>query len=247
MKPSAKLLIALVFSVGVLVFSSRQIRRIYEWRYPAVNTLVPSEHLAGDVGALMFGARRVAADIAYIQFLQYYGVSQRAQEEDKDHHEETGHHHESMDPSQHFLGGRYTRLQEFGRRIIRLDPFFNAPILEISGALAFNHYRISEALDLLREAIDLDPSFYRYRLYAAAILYKNTDANRQLIAVLAEAIQYPDCPVMLENVLGNLYRKYGQLKQAALVFQHILETAPYEHERETARRKLAEISTFLQP
>ncbi|MCB4756944.1 MAG: hypothetical protein LHV69_07965 [Elusimicrobia bacterium] len=234
MESRKSLFFFLILSVIIIVLAKWRIDARFEWKYPPLNQLVVTENYAGDVGALLLGARRLAADIAYIQFLQYYGVEEHIKESDSRvvHVTPWGHR------IGHEEGGIYPRLKEFGERILMLDPYFNAAILEVAGALAFNQVRIQESLDLLQEAIQWDPSFYRYHLYATAILYRSNQQDEKLIVVLREAIQYRECPILLEQVLGNLLKKYGRYEEAARVFLHIIDTAPYESDRTSAQKKL---------
>jgi tetratricopeptide (TPR) repeat protein len=206
----------------LLVFiSSARINKTCEWRYPPVNSLVVSENYAGDLGPILLGSHRLAGDIAYIQFLQYYG--------------EEGN---SAGEGLNFGKGRYPRTYELGTRIMRLDPFFNSSILEVAGSLAFNLNEATQGLELLGEAVKLDPAFYRYRLYMAAILYKNVKKDDRLIGTLEEAIKYPDCPVLLQHVLGNLLKKSGDYMRAGYVYRHILETSKRDADKETAATSL---------
>src|SRR5881398_3042552 len=100
----------------LVIISAWKINAKLLWRYPDLTELVVAEHYAEDLGALLLGSRRLAADLAYIQFLQYYGTpSQGGQEEEN----EPPHHHP------HFDGGNYPRVKEMGTRLLRLDPFFH--------------------------------------------------------------------------------------------------------------------------
>jgi tetratricopeptide (TPR) repeat protein len=121
---------------------------------------------------------------------------------------------------------------------MRLDPFFNSAILEGGMVLAFNHQRFNAALDLLKEGLDWDPLYHEYRLYMAVVLYKSHGKDEKLVDLLSQAVQFPDCPVLLERVLANLFIKYGRAEQAAQMFRHIIETAPKETDREEARNRL---------
>ncbi len=222
-----------VFLAG---FAQYQINRRFEWRYPPLNTLVVSENYTTDVSALFLGAHRLAADIAYVQFLQYYGVREDASEQDG-HHMDDGHGHSHAD----FDSGLYPRLFEYGRRIMRLDPYFNAAVLDVAGSLAFNQKRIDEALNVLHEAVALDPAFYRYRLYMAAILYRNEGQDNKLIDALAEAVRYPDAPFMLKNILANLYKKQGRFMEAARLYLEMIDTAPTALDRSNTEQKLLKL------
>jgi hypothetical protein len=232
-KERRALLVLLALAVGLIVWSKRQVEATWQWKFPPVTQMVVTENYMSDLGALLLGARRLAGDLAYIQFLQYYGTRAHTQDhETEEEHEEEGHVHGGWD------GGDYPRVREFGTRLIRLDPYFNKPILEMAGALAFNLRAVDSALALLRDGIVHDPSFHRYRLYVAAILYKNDRKDKELIELLKEAIQYPDCPVLFQNTLGGLLRKTGDYRGAVQVYRHIAATAAYEHERDGARKRL---------
>lgn len=211
--------------VFLLALSKHQIDRRFEWRYPPLDALVVNENYTTDLSLLLLGAHRLAADVAYIQFLQYYGVDEHSEEEKSHPIEE----------------GAYPRLLEFGRRIMLLDPYFNSGVLEVGGSLAFNQRRSAEALDLLSAAAMLDPGFYRYRLYMAAILYRNDGLDDRLISTLAEAVKYNDCPFMFKNILANLYKKRGRYQEAYLLRLEMLKTAPSVSDKDTAERKLAEL------
>lgn len=258
MRPYSRPAIAILVVCAIVAgWTDRRLSAAMPWRYPAVNELVVTEHYLTDIGALLIGARRLAADIAYIQFLQYYGFSgnagtgEAAKGRPDGDHSHDGHDHgddHDTDPGplsqvqrlrQHDMSaGLYIRLQELATRILRLDPYFNAVILEAAGALAFNQKRTDEALHLLREAIIRDPSFYRYHLYVSAILYKEKGDDAGMVGLLMEAIKYPDCPPLLELVLGNLLKSLGRPLDAARVYLHTHLTAAQEHDREDALRRL---------
>ena len=201
--------------VLVAGFAQMQIEKKFRWPFPPVNTMVPTENYSTDLGAILLGTRRLATDIAYVQFLQYYG---RRQEDEEEGHEK--HSHFDSD------AGVYPELLTFGRRMARLDPFFHSAILEVSGSLAFNQKRVAESLSLLQEAIELDPMYYRYRLYAAAILYKSEGQDDKLIDILAEAVRFPDSPYMLKNILAILYKKRGRYVESAKMRLLMMETGP---------------------
>ncbi len=236
MKIRGRLYLYLALSALLGALARQRVESRLEWRYPALNELVVTENYTQDLGALFLGARRLGADLAYIQFLQYYGL--RKKEHD---HEEHGHAKRGPGIIDEFVGGVYPLLLEKARRTLRLDPFFNGAILEAAGALAFNQWRPDEALALLEEAIRRDPHYYRYHLYASAILYKNENQDSKLIDTLKEAIKYPDCPPIFQGILGNLLRKYGAYADAAKVYLHMMETSPYDYQRHDARKRLTRL------
>ncbi len=226
----------LIIFVSLVILAQWRIESRFRWPFPALSELEVSENYAGDLGALFLGAHRVAADIAYIQLLQYYGMGEDERKVGRPTLVTPWGHHISDDEA-----GVYPRLKEKAVRLLRLDPYFNAAILEAAGALAFNQVRIDESLELLREAIQRDPSFYRYHLYVAAILYRSKGNDAELIKTLEEAMNYNDCPPLLQNILGNLLKKTGRYEESARVFIHIIQTGAREADRNTARQKLVEI------
>lgn len=243
------LLIWLLTSALWIVLIRSRVEGRFVWQYPKLTDLVITEHYLTDLSSIGLGAHRAAADIAYVQLLQYYGnpafayddSSAEPKEEPRRHHHNhhhEGHHHPVTLGTE---GEGYVRLKEFGRRLLLLDPFFNRAILEVGGSLAFNLDRTGEALDYLHEAADLDPSYYRYKLYIAAVLYKSEGRDQSLINVLEKAIEHPDCPPMLENILANLLKKYGEYEKAAMVYLHMVQTVPKESDREHAKESLVKL------
>jgi len=234
----------LVLSLGVIFFFRWQVEALFRWQYPRLTQLVPTPHFATDLALLSQGSHRLAADITYIQLLQYYGVPEQSHShDDHEHHDHEHQNHKGRKEttsgfSNHLGDGIYSQLLTYGKRILRLDPFFNGAILEVAGALAFNIQRTEEARELLREAIERDPTFYRYRLYVAAILFRQEGQDRKLLSVLEEAIQYSDCPPLLENILANLYKKYGQFEDALKVYGHMIKTVQEKNPRQDAQRNL---------
>lgn len=224
-RTDSRLWIWLAASVFLVAVSSIRINRWWEWRFPPLSDLVVTEGYTADLGAILLGSHHLASELAYIQFLQYYG-------EEKN---------EAGGRAEDFGRGHYPLTYQFGERLVRLDPYFNAPVLEIAGSLAFNLDHTDQGISLLTEGIRLDPAFYRYRMYVAAILYKNNKKDDRLISMLLEAIRTPDCPVLLKNVLGNLLKKSGDYLQAAYVYRHIIETAKLQGERSTAARSLQQL------
>ena len=225
-------------SIVALATGAHGIEKKFEWRYPPLNELVVTNYYTQDLGVLLLGSHRLAADIAYIQLLQYYG-----EEKGNDDSEENEPHYEIRpDGTKYYLDetmvGVFPLLKELGTRYMRLDPFFNQAILEVAGSLAFNQRRIDESLEFLKEAIQRDPSFYRYHLYMAAILYKNTGQDAKLIEVLERAVKDRDCPALFKLVLGNLLKKYKLYERSALVYLEVAETALSESDRKEGTRRL---------
>lgn len=233
----------LAILAALVAWTSNRLSAAMTWRYPPVNELVVTEHYLTDIGALLLGAHRLAADIAYVQLLQYYGVREGHSAHGHDHDHEDDGHPSRPHPFRHdYAGGNYPRLKELSTRILRLDPYFNQVILEAAGALAFNQKRTDEALAYLREAIQRDPTFYRYHLYVGAILYKSEGKDAELIDLLLEAIKFPDCPPLFELVLGNLLKKVGRPLEAMRVYYHTHTTTADKYYRNDALGRIKRLA-----
>src|SRR5690349_16554830 len=82
------LLVWLLTSVVLVAFFQWRVAGRFQWSYTPLNELSITEHYSEDLGALFLGSHRLAADIAYIQFLQYYGVHEEELEAHEHHEDE---------------------------------------------------------------------------------------------------------------------------------------------------------------
>src|ERR1700690_993130 len=118
-RSSRSIVVCLLISVLIVGIAKWRVDAFFEWRYPPLNELVVTDQYTTDLGSLFLGAHRLAADIAYVQFLQYYGVHDP---EGEDRIQQSGgkeYHIHDM------TAGKFSSLKQFGTRITRLDPFFN--------------------------------------------------------------------------------------------------------------------------
>jgi tetratricopeptide (TPR) repeat protein len=211
---------------------------------PLFGRPVLEDYALSDVGAVSFGLRRMGADLAFIQLLQYYASTEWIGPHEG-HEPEAG---EEAAPGQVNEGSadlhprlrlvNFSKLREHILRIGALDPYFHYAFLFGAGALAFNLNRPDEAFEVLRTGAAADPEFWRYRLYAGAIAFRESAQIEKVIPLLEEAARDPDCPTMLMNILANIYRKIGAYDRAADVFQRIIANSRDEGYVSLARQKL---------
>lgn len=168
-----------------------------------------------DFAGVLLGMRRLAADVAWVSVLQYYGTHEQDAKEDHD----DGHTH-GHGP---YDGGRYFALKKMVLRVMRLDPSMQYATLYGAGALAFNLDRPQEALELLEEGIRNSPTYWRYRLYVGAILFKQKGQFDEMINLLEDAITYPDCPTMVKSILAGIYKDRKDYARALRVWLDVLE------------------------
>ena len=213
--------ITLVLLFTGSIFLSYRLNLIFRFPFPPVNHLIfeigdefskmsslerplGSEGGYRDFAGVLIGMRRLTADIAWISVLQYYGMHEMA-------HTGSG-------------MGDYPALKKMVLRVVRLDPSFHFAYLYGAGSLAFNLNRPQEALELLEEAVHYNPTFWKFRLYIGAIVYKQKGKFDDMIRLLEDAIRYPDCPVLVKSVLGNIYKERENYKRSLEIWLDIAET-----------------------
>src|SRR5688500_7232149 len=108
MPPTRHQLIAAAVFLAIVAGARARVHALLQWRYPAMTGLVATEHYAQDVGTLLVGAHRVAANMSYMQWLQYYGLRQDEVEE----HAHEGESAEEHAAHRELEGGVYPRLFE---------------------------------------------------------------------------------------------------------------------------------------
>ena len=206
------------------------VSRVFEGR-TSVERPIGSEGGFRDLGGICLGMRRMTADIAWIAVLQYYGAYDMLYQG-----AEAG-----SGP-----GVKHPALKVLVQRAIRLDPYFHFAYLYGAGSLAFNLDRSDEALELLEEGIKYNPTYWRLRLYLAAIVWKKKGQYDNMIPLLEEAIAYPDCPTMVKSCLANIYKARKNYGRALQIWLAVLEQRNldevYEHQAtlqvEDLRKKL---------
>jgi hypothetical protein len=160
-----------------------------------------------DTAAALSGLRRFGGDLAFIQLLQYFAEPDPASE---------------GKPKSEWL----MQFLPQSLRFARLSPYFHGGFLYSAGCLGFVLDRPQEALFLLQQGAAVDPTFWRYRIYAAAIVYQRDQSQAEkIIPLLEEALKYPDCPSMLAHILANLHKKRGNFRRAAEIYVHLIDTS----------------------
>lgn len=239
------LFLILIISIVLVPILSFKISSQFVFPYPKFSDLVfdfqdEFKHLTSyerplgaesgyrDLMGPLLGMRRLSADIAWISVLQYYGSHERSEE-----HSEFG-------------AGNYPAMKKIILRVMRLDPSFHFACLYGAGALAYGLDRPQEAIELLKEGIQYAPTYWRYRLYLAAIIYKQKGRFDDMIRLLEDAIQYPDCPTMVKSILANIYKERKNYKRSLEIWIEI-----YENEKsdtsyiERAEKQIQELKKKL--
>jgi len=268
------LFIILLLFLSVSVLLGATVSQVFTYPYPRIKISPVSAYAATDMSGVLLGARRLAADIAWVQLLQYYGSPEEPLDQEteftlswdmtkflfgipleKTHklgNPEKEHRHYHAD----IQGGVYTRLYSDCLRVAELDPFFSYVYLYGAGALAWNLNRPDEALKLLGAGIedielfnphitkDLHHPFWQYNLYISAIVYSKTGKYEQMTALLETAIKQPGCPNMMKAILANIYQKSGQPAKSLRLWLDIHDSQDPSYTNRSGQ-KIMELETIL--
>lgn len=208
---------ALALAAGV----SRAMEARRPWSFPPLAELEPTPFAFRDSMLAACGLRAAAADLAWLQLLQYMA----------------GNLPEFADRP----GRAHDRVLNLSRRIHRLDPSFHRGALYGASVLGWaeNVNRPEEAVTLLEEAIRRSPEEPMYKLYLAALAYKRAGDDARMIGLLEASFDDPRTPTTMRAILANLYAKRGENDKAAATWRRVLDNPVDAAEHGRARQKLA--------
>jgi len=212
----------LILLLALVVFSLERIRSIYPLPYPHFSDLIVGKNELQDIGGIIMGFRGAAADIAWVQLIQYCGGEILPDES------------RTLD-----------LLKDLTLRVVRIDPYFYEAYLFSSGILAWfkNINRPDEAIEILQEGIKNNPRYWPFRLYLAAIVYKKAEEYGKMAFSLEEAIRYPDCPQLIKAILANYYKEQKEYAKAITVWESVLasDDSGYQNRAEEQISMLEEL------
>jgi tetratricopeptide (TPR) repeat protein len=173
----------------------------------SVSLSSPVAQLSDFVG-IVFGFRKLTADLAWIQTLVYYGTSEDPNNEEAG---EQG-------------GGQYPLFLAYCQRVEQIDPNFTYVFYYGGGVLGWNLSRLDEAEELLREGIKLHPKEWRFQQYLAALAYQKNHNINKLTEFLESFVEQPDCPNLLRSILANIYKKQKRYLEAIRIWTLVYQT-----------------------
>jgi tetratricopeptide (TPR) repeat protein len=150
----------------------------------------------------------LAADIAWIQALVYYGTTEQGVESEES---EQG-------------GGKYPLFLAYCQRVARLDPSFKYVYYYGGGVLGWNLNRPSEAEELLKEGIQAHPTEWRFQQFLAGLAYQKDHNVNKLTEFLKAFTEEKDCPNLLRSILANIYKKQKRYREAIHVWMIVYNT-----------------------
>lgn len=170
------------------------------------------------------GFRAAAADLAWIQLLQYAAGEVPPGFEDEP-------------------GKPYTRLKEMALRVGRLDPSFDRAFLYGAGMLGWFHgvERPDEAAELLEEGMRRAPGQPLFASWLAALAYQKKGDQEKMIAALEAGFDAPGTPTMMRAILANIRQSRGELRESLALWERIRDDDRDAAERPRANAKIAEL------
>ncbi len=199
-------------------------RASYDPRMPLLSELRSGPFALQDAALSAGGFRAAAADLAWIQLLQYAaGVPQPGLEDD---------------PSR-----PYTHLKDLCLRVSRLDPSFHAATLLGAGMLGWFHGvdRPDEAAELLEEGLRRTPDQPSYALYLAALAFKRRGQADEMIAALESVFDRPETPTTMKTILANIYASRGDERKAIATWERVLANPRDSAEHPRARQDVSKL------
>jgi tetratricopeptide (TPR) repeat protein len=180
---------------------------------PMIASMQSSETHLSDVLGVALGLRHAAADIAWIETLQYYGTREFDMPE--------------------FVsingGGRYSRFLRLCQRVARIDPFFTYIYYFGGSSLGWNLNRPTEAEILIRQGIAANPHEWRLPQYLAAMAYQRNHNVVGLEHFLEILVQDPQTPLIVKGLLANIYKKQGEYDKAIQMWEWIYASGNPEY------------------
>jgi len=173
----------------------------------AVSLSSPVARLS-DFACIAMGFRKLAADIAWIQTLIYYGTEERAANSEEI---EQG-------------GGSYPLFLAYCQRVARIDPYFEYVYYYGGGVLGWNLNRPEEAEELLKEGIKANPKEWRFQQFLAGLAFQKNHNINVLTQFLEGFVEQSDCPNLLRALLANIYKKQKRYSEAIRVWKIVYET-----------------------
>lgn len=194
---------------------------------PSLGTLPVTPYALQDAALVSGGLRAAAADLAWVQMLQYSAGGMT------DLPDRPGH--------------PYEHLKDLALRVTRLDPSYHRAYLYAAGILAWFHNvdRPEEAVEVLREGMRNDPGQRAYPIYIAAIAFKQKGDVEKMTTLLEAAVDDPQSPVEMKSILANVYKSRGQYERALRVWDAVLSDPNAEREWPRARLQTAEIEALM--
>ncbi|MDD5491748.1 MAG: hypothetical protein PHV60_03575 [bacterium] len=243
-------LVSIIILAAILFQLQVSIEDRYIYPFPPLSTMkYVEDNPYLELGGLFFGLRSLAADMAWIKTLQYYGGPTEGEtKEEHEHHlaeEARSGQHNNEDEAHNNDPNAYRDLYALCARAVWLDPYF-IHVYDIgSAAIGFVQERYDEAAMLLKEGIvwNYNPDsvkYWRMNYALAALGFNKVKEYEKAIVILEKMIDPDDSPVILLRVLANTYEKNGDFGKALKMWRFIGLKFPDQANK--ADRKISDLA-----
>jgi tetratricopeptide (TPR) repeat protein len=195
--------------------------------FPPLSQLPSTPYSLQDAALVSAGLRASAADLAWVQLLQY----------------SAGGMVELVDAP----GLPFEHIGPMALRVVRLDPSFHRAYLYGAGVLGWfqNTKRYDDAVDLLKEGMRDDPGQPLYSEYIAALAYQKRGDTARMMAILVPAAADPRSPIEMKAILANIYKTQGDYARALEIWEGMLDNEEDAREWPRARGQIADIRRLM--
>lgn len=195
--------------------------------FPPLSLLPVTSLGMQDIALASCGLRAAAADLAWIQLLQYAAGSLPGFDDQP--------------------GKPYIHLKTLTLRVVRLDPSFHRAYLFGASILAwFNSVdRPDEAIEILEEGLRNDPGQPLYSEYIAAIAYKRKGDINRMVSLLESTLTDPHSPIEMKAILANLYKSRGEYAKSLAVWEAMLDNPAEAREWPRARIQVTQLRQLI--
>lgn len=148
------------------------------------------------------------------------------------------------------LGALQERQKEFGkaaatfRKVIDLDPKHASALNYLGYMWTEQGVRLSEALDLIKKAVALEPNNGAY-LDSLGWIYFKLDRIEEAELYLVRALDRVRRDPTIHEHLGDLYYKKGDYQEARLAWQRSISCGQDEEETLKVKKKVTDLETKL--
>ena len=195
--------------------------------FPPLSQLPSTPFALQDAALAAGGLRAAAADLAWVELLQY-SADGLAEVRDRP-------------------GKPFEHIKPMAERVVRLDPSFSRAYLYGASVLGWfqevAHY--DDAVDLLEEGARNDPGQPLYGEYLAALAFQKHGDTAKLLGILEPMAADPRSPVIMREILANVYKTKGEYAKSLAVWEAILDEEEHSSEWNRARTQIAEIRGLM--
>jgi hypothetical protein len=196
-------------------------------KFPSLSTFPTTPYTLEDVALTSVGMRAAAADLAWIQLLQY----------------SAGGMIEMTDAP----GKSFEYIKPMTLRVVRLDPSFHRAYLYGASVLGWFHTveRYDDAVEILHEGMRNDPGQPLYSEYIAALAFQKKGDTAKMMEILVAAAADPRSPIEMKAILANLYKKRGDYARSLALWEEMLDNPDEAREWPRARLQAADLRRLM--